>query len=218
MKAVLLDFNGTLYNDTRFHIEAWRNFFSKYHGLYLSESEIIKRCIGPGNMDIFLDFFGDTLSDESKKQMSELKEKEYRAAARKKLELKRGVPEFLDFLKRNNIPYALATASPIENVEFYLHEIGLEKWFDYSNIVYDDGTIKGKPDPAFYIEAARRLNVSPKECLICEDSMTGIKAAICAGAGRLVVLAGTTAPETLAEIDEIYAVAEDFVGFEKHLK
>ena len=48
--------------------------------------------------------------------------------------------EFLDYLKENNIPRAIATMSEWDNVEFYIKEFRLEKWFDIDKIVYSDGT------------------------------------------------------------------------------
>ena len=78
----------------------------------------------------------------------------------------------------------------------------MNKWFTLGKIVYDDGNIPQKPHPAFYLEAARRLNLSPADCLIAEDSVTGIRSALAAG----------------AEIDGLFAIAEDFCGFERFLR
>lgn len=211
MKAVIFDFNGTLFNDTPFHIKAWHSFFEKYHGITLSDEDIRKRCIGPGNRDIFIDFFGDSLFESDITAYGELKEAEYRAAARQNLNLKPGATEFLDLLCSKNIPFALATASPLSNVEFYLHEVGLERWFSYRNIVYDDGTIKCKPDPSFYLEAAHRIGVDIKDCLIFEDSLTGIQAAMNAHAGKIIVLEGTTPSKLLLTlVSHIDCIISDF--------
>ena len=63
MKAVLFDFNGTLYNDTALHMAAWKNFFRKFFDMKLTDEEVFRRCIGPSNADIFADFFHGTLSE-----------------------------------------------------------------------------------------------------------------------------------------------------------
>ena len=220
MQAVLLDFNGTLFNDTRFHVEAWHNFLLHQFGITLTREEVLRRCIGPANADIFKDFFGGSLSPEEVKRLSELKETEYRAAVRSRPEnmlLKKGVPEFLDALKTRNIPFALATASSLSNVDFYLNDLGLKRWFTPDTIVYDNGQYLPKPDPAYYNEAARRLNTTPDQCLIAEDSLTGIQAAIRAHAGRLVALTGTADKNTLKSIPEVYAVCDDFTDFTQYL-
>lgn len=220
MKAILFDFNGTLYNDMHLHLAAWHNFFLKNFGMDLTEEEVRRRCIGPSNRDIFRDFFGDRLSPRQVREYEAEKEREYRAAARSdpaNLNLMDGAPEMLDLLVKRGIPFALATASPIENVEFYLEDLGLKRWFSLDRIVYEEGKLASKPDPAFYIEAARRLNLSPQDCTIVEDSKTGIQAAIHAHAGRILAIDRTVSREWLESVREIDGILHDFRSFERFL-
>ena len=223
MKAVLFDFNGTLYNDTRFHREAWRNYMKQKFGMELTEEEITAHYIGPNNSEIFQYCFGDCYSAAEVAQFSREKEVEYRAVARSKVEnlqLMEGAPELFDLLVERGIPFALATASPIENVEFYLNDLGLKKWFTMDRIVYDEGILPSKPDPAFYLEAAKRIGVEARDCIIAEDSITGIGAAINAGAGRIVAIDRSVSREWLEakkSAGEIYAIVHDFRGFEQFL-
>ena len=220
MKAVLFDFNGTLYNDTRFHLYAWKNYLKDRFGFDLSEEEVRRRCIGPGNALIFKDFFGEDISPELIEEYSKEKEVFYRSVCRsnpENLQLMEGAAELFDLLTERGIPFVIATASPIENVEFYLNDLGLSKWVDIDRIVYEEGNLPGKPDPAFYLEAARRAGFAPGECIIVEDSKTGIEAAIRAGAGKLIVIDRTAPREFLENTKEIDALIHDFRGFEKYL-
>lgn len=220
MKAVLFDFNGTLYDDTHLHMTAWHNYMKKHFGLDLSAEEVRTRCIGPSNVSIFRDFFGEQLSSEEIHRCSLEKEVEYRAAARanpENLHLMEGAPEMFDWLVAHNIPFALATASPIENVEFYLEDLGLKRWFTLDRIVYEEGKLASKPDPAFYLEAARRIGIDPSDCVIVEDSPTGIQAAINAHAGRIVAIDRTTSREWLENNPNVYAILHDFNGFERYI-
>ena len=153
-------------------------------------------------------------------RLSGEKEKEYLAAARsdpKNLQLMDGAPEMFDRLTESGVPFALATASPIGNVEFYLEDLGLKRWFTLDRIVYDEGTLPCKPDPAFYIEAARRLGLTPRDCVIVEDSPTGIQAAVNAGAGRIVAMDRTTPRDWLERNPHIDAIIHDFFHFEDAL-
>lgn len=84
-------------------------------------------------------------------------------------------------------------------MEFYLEDLGLKRWFTLDRIVYDEGTLPCKPDPAFYIEAARRLGLTPR-MRHRRDSRTGIQAAVNAGAGRIVAMDRTTPRDWLEEI------------------
>lgn len=219
MKAVVFDFNGTLYNDTRFHIAAWTNFFRR-RGVEMSEAEVRAKCIGPGNIDIFRAHLSPDLSMNEMKRLSEDKEREYRAVAGSKEEYRALVPgteDMLNALKARGIPFALATASPIENVEFYLNTLGLNRWFSLKNVVYDDDTLACKPAPDFYLEAMRRLGASPEETVIVEDSVTGLLSARNAKAGRIVMRDETVPVDFLNAQADIYAIIHDFTNFDSFL-
>ena len=220
MKGILFDFNGTLFKDTHLHRQAWHNFFLNNFGWDFSDEEIMRRCLGPSNDDIFKDFFEGRLSKEEADALAEKKEIEYRTAVKAdpaNMHLIEGAPEMLDMLVDKGIPFALATASPIGNIMFYLEDLGLKKWFTLERIVFEEGKLPSKPNPAFYIEAARRIGLTPEECLIVEDSPTGIQAAINAKAERIIALDRTAKREWLESREEICAIIHDFCGFERYL-
>ncbi len=221
MKAVIFDFNGTLYNDTRFHHQAWKNYMLKKFGMDLSEEEISAHYIGPNNREIFHYVFGEQLTEEEVERFSLEKEEEYRAVCRSKkenLQLMDGAPELFDYLEKKGIPFGLATASCRDNIDFYISDLGLGKWFTMDRIVYDEGILPSKPDPAFYLEAARRLGVKCEDCLIFEDSCLGIEAATRANAGRLVVIDRTTPAEKLKAFPNIHATIHDYFSAERFVE
>lgn len=220
MKAVIFDFNGTLYNDTMFHLQAWKEYLKKRFGFDLTDEEVRRRCIGPSNETIFRDFFGADIAPEKIREYAAEKEVYYRSVCcsdAKNLQLMEGAPELFDLLIERGIPFVIATASPIDNVEFYMEDLNLKKWITLDRIVYEEGKLPVKPDPAFYIEAARRAGCKPEECIIVEDSKTGIEAAIRAKAGKLIAIDRTTPREWLESRKEIHAIVHDFFGFEKFL-
>ena len=134
------------------------------------------------------------LTDEENRQYSEKKEVLYRRACKTKpemLHLATGTEEFLQYLQEHDIPYTLASASIISNINFYFETFGLDRWFDKSLVVYDDGTYPDKG--AMHLEAARRLNVDIADCLLIEDSPGSIAHAKQNGAGRIVAI-GSSAP------------------------
>ena len=157
------------------------------------------------------------MSPEEVEKNSRLKEAEYRAVARSNpdnLKLIDGAVEMFDKIVEMGIPFALATASPIENIMFYLEDLGLNKWFTLDRIVYEEGKLPSKPDPAFYIEAAKRIGLTPEDCIVVEDSRTGIQSAINAKAGKIVAIDRSTPKEWLESKPEIGAIIHDFTGFE----
>ena len=220
MKAVLFDFNGTLYDDTPFHRTAWYNYAKRRFGLELTKEDLRSKVLGRNNEAILKSLLGDVLTPEQVELYSIEKEAEYRSVARSKpenLRLIEGAEEMFACLTENRIPFALATASIMDNLQFFLNDLGLAKWFTMDRIVYDEGKLASKPDPAFYLEAARRLNVDIADCIIVEDTPSGIEAAIRAGAGRIIVMDRTTLPEKIQRYPQVHAVIHDFYGFERFL-
>jgi hypothetical protein len=90
-----------------------------------------------------------------------------------------GAIELLLDLKKNNVPTALVSASPRVLVDAVLSSIP-DHTFDFS--LSADDVKKPKPHPEAYLKAADKLGVKIADCLILEDSPTGIKAATSSGA------------------------------------
>ncbi len=98
----------------------------------------------------------------------------------KELRLSDGVPELLKTLSGEKlIKTALASGSPMKVIEFVLEKFSLGDTFRIK--VSGDCVEKGKPHPDIYLETARRLGVSPGECVAIEDSINGIVSAKDAG-------------------------------------
>lgn len=101
------------------------------------------------------------------------------------LPLKAGAPEILFDLKEKGIKIALVTSSGHKTVERYLQMSRLEGVFDI--IMTGDQVKNGKPHPEIFLTAAERLGVSPKHCMVVEDSPNGIRAGHVAGMFTVMV-------------------------------
>ena len=86
---------------------------------------------------------------------------------------------------------ALATSSLTEEARYVLKAIGLEDQFEA--VVGFDQVSRGKPDPEIYLRAASLLTVPPFECMVIEDSPTGVQAALAAGMNPIAVATPFTA-------------------------
>ncbi|MBQ4573065.1 MAG: HAD family phosphatase [Clostridia bacterium] len=93
--------------------------------------------------------------------------------------LKKGVKEFLDLLKENNIKIAFATANTTELSEVCLKNNGIFEYFDTGAYLHE--TLTDKSDPDVYFLACERLGLSPEECIVFEDLLAGIKGAVKGG-------------------------------------
>ncbi|MBD3628624.1 hexitol phosphatase HxpB [Cyclobacterium sp.] len=91
----------------------------------------------------------------------------------------KGVKAFIEKLKSKNYKIGLATNSPYVLIPTVLDRFEIAHFFDtVSSAEFEE---KGKPDPAIYYTTARKLHVDPKDCLVIEDSYSGILAAKQAG-------------------------------------
>ena len=220
MRSFIFDFNGTLFRDTEFHRLAWTQFMAK-HGIAVSDDDFRQRMNGPGNDVILRRFFGEGPSDDEIDALSEEKERIYRAivlADPARQSLAPGVVEMLDMLTARQVPCCVATASIRANVDFYMEDLGLKRWFDYRHIFYMTGELPGKPDPAIYRTAMQRLGFRPKDTLVVEDSLPGIQSAAGAGVGGIIAIGQAVPPEILDRMPGIIAHIQDFFGFERFLE
>jgi HAD superfamily hydrolase (TIGR01509 family) len=90
-----------------------------------------------------------------------------------------GVRETLALCAQLGWRVGLASNSPSVLCQLVLHELGIDGCFHA--VVSADHVESGKPDPAIYLLAARMLGVEPRQCLVFEDSPTGVRAARAAG-------------------------------------
>ena len=129
------------------------------------------------------------------------------------MHLTEGACEFLDYLKENGIPYAIATGAPMINIEFYFKYLDLGKWFTLDNIIYDDGTMPCKPAPDIYLRAADRLGIPPQKCIVIEDARAGILSANAANMGSVwaIIPPGYLSP--LSDETKVDGIISDFTGY-----
>lgn len=188
-KGIIFDFNGTLLWDTKLHNMAWDNFLKKYD-LYLSDEEKHKRIHGRLNSEILPDLFNNSLTEQEIEHYTLEKELEYQKLCLEldEFSLAEGVIEMFEKLEKAKIPFVIATASGIENVEFYIKELKLFKWFTKDHIIYNDGSMRGKPFPDLFLKAIDVLEIKPKDSIIFEDSISGIKAAEASGTGKVIIV------------------------------
>jgi len=218
MKAVIFDFNGTMIFDTKMNDAAWRTFIKKYTGKIITDEEMSKHVHGQPNTNTIRHFINRDLTDQEVALYSEEKEVLYRALCLTEKDLftlVAGLEPLLDRLKRRGIPFTIATAANRNNVEFYFEQFSLSRWFSIDKIVYDDGTLPGKPEPDVYLRACRILDKEPKECIVVEDSLAGLLAAKRAGAGRIIAIVSTLDIAAIQSQSTADAWIEDFNGFEK---
>ena len=219
-KGIIFDFNGTLYWDSSLHKEAWRLYSKKLRGTMFTDDEMLKYMFGRTNEQIIKYAIGQQPTPQMVEKYGQEKEALYRQMcldAPEMFHLAPGAVEFLDFLKSNNIPRTIATMSDKTNVDFFIENFHLERWFDIEKIVYSDGKIPGKPAPDIYQIAAQDLGLKPEECIVVEDAISGITSAKDAGIGKIVAICSEEAPQIYEAIPEVSDIICNFSEFNRDL-
>jgi beta-phosphoglucomutase len=203
--AVIFDLDGVIVNSNWAHEQAIREF-CQLHGLTLSDEDLKTRIFGRRNKEWIPELLGRDLKLTDIERLSREKEAIFRRIFEFHVTPLAGLLPFLWKLKKGNIPVAVATSAPEENVSFLLGKLNLYSFFD---VILDASDVRtGKPDPEIYLRAAERLGMSPERCVIFEDSLTGILAA--KRAGSKVV--GVTTTHGHAELGFSDFVIENFVN------
>ncbi len=218
-KGIIFDFNGTLLFDSEKHLEAWREFSKRLRETPFTNEEMRDFMFGRTNEDIIAYAIGKKPDPELVERLGQEKEAVYRDMCRKDRENFKLAPyaeELLDFLCENDIPHTIATMSGIENVEFYIEEFKLERWFDIEKIVYANGKIPGKPAPDIYQIAAKNLNLEPKDCIVVEDAVSGIKAAENAGIGKIIAIASMEPIELYKKMSCVGEIITNFSQLDRN--
>ena len=177
-RAVIFDIDGTIVDNMHLHAEAFA-VFAERHGLSPLTSEDRARLDGRRNSEIFPILFNREVPREEWQAYEREKEGLYRELSKGRLTPLNGLQVLIERLRESGVPMALATSAPEPNVIHTLNELGLADAFPV--IVRGDQVPRGKPAPDVFLEAARRLNVDPKDCLVFEDAPMGIEAAHAAG-------------------------------------
>jgi len=212
-KAAIFDFNGTLFWDTPLHNKAWDIFLEKF-GIQLNDKEKNEIIHGRTTPDILKTLFDRKMTEEEIVAFRFQKEEVYqKLCVETGLKLAEGVVNLVNYLKEINIKYTIATASSINNVNFYFSYLGLDKYFDRTLVAYDDGTVKGKPSPDLFLRAYEKLSIRSDEAVVFEDSYAGILAAENSGAGKIYIVNSTG--DDYSRFD--HSVITNFAEVEKNI-
>ncbi|NEO55239.1 MAG: HAD family phosphatase [Okeania sp. SIO3B5] len=194
LKAILFDLDGTLANTDPLHYETWKEILNN-HGVIIDHKSYKQYISGRTNPAIIQDLLPQ-LSTTEAEELANYKEVKFREIA---LNLKplTGLLEFIEWLEKQKLQKAVVTNAPPENAEFMLDVLQLTETFPL--VILGGVMTVGKPDPAPYKLCLEKLEISPEEAIVFEDSRSGIKSAV--GAGIYTVgVASTHEPESLLEV------------------
>lgn len=198
---VIFDMDGVIFDSERLYIKCNKETAPKYGITDLNMvEEVCKKCIGvtsEATQRIMKEHFGEDFPMDKFWADTSALFKERSMGGQ--LPVKPGVTELLEYLKKENVPTAIASSTKTETVKRELREAGLLDYFDA--VVGGDMIQKSKPAPDSFLKAMEVLGCRPDEVCIIEDSFNGIRAAKASGGFPIMV------PDVLQPNDEIRSIA-----------
>jgi len=198
-KAVIFDLDGTLLDNNSYHLKSWIEYL-KSIGRSISEEEYNANINGRTNTDVIKYIYDKPMSDEEILQFTLEKEALYRELYKPFIKPIAGLIDFLKILKKKKMPMAIATSGIQPNIDFMFAEVPIRQYF--KEVVNSSHITKGKPDPEIYLKVASLINIPPKNCLVFEDAVVGIRSAKTAGM-KVIAVATTQTKEELSIADMI---------------
>ncbi len=190
--AFVFDMDGVIVDTNPYHKIALRDFAAKY-GYTLSEEELIKKIYGRTNKEWIPNLFERKLSPEEVTQYGEEKEQLFRDLYEKDIKEVKGLTDFLEETLKLKVKMAIGTSAPRSNVDFVLKHTGIGKFFP---VILDESHVTdGKPNPEIYLNCAAALNYPTSQCIVFEDSLSGVAAGRAAGSPVVGVATTHTAFE-----------------------
>ena len=192
--ACIFDLDGVLVDTAKYHFKAWKRLTDML-GIDFTENdnERLKGVSRMASLEIILEIGNMQLDERKKLEYATLKNNWYIEYISKMTpsEILPGCIRFITELKKEKILIAIGSAS--KNTPMILERVGIQGMFD---AVADGNNItKAKPDPEVFLKAAEMIGIRPEECVVFEDAVAGVQAALNAG----MMCIGIGSPEVLTK-------------------
>lgn len=194
VEALIFDMDGTMIDSMPWHARAWVDFTQR-HGLTMELTDLLRRTTGRTGMECMRELFDRELTDAECQALVHEKEDIYRALFSDIFTEVAGFKAFAHAAVARGLKIAVGTAGDKKNIEFAMSRLRMDPL--PLAIVGGDEGLTGKPTPAIFVEAARRIDVDPTRCIVFEDAPFGIEAAR-RGGMRAVAVCTSHTPEELA--------------------
>lgn len=174
-KGIIFDLDGVICSTDEYHYRAWKQLADRIGVPF--DRTVNNRLRGVSRMEsleIILEKSPVAYSEAEKQAMAAEKNELYRTllAQMSPRDLSDEVRETLERLRAAGLRLAIGSSS--KNTPLILGCIGLDNWFD---AVSDGNNItRSKPDPEVFLKAAGMLQLSPADCLVVEDALSGAQA------------------------------------------
>ncbi|MDD3896988.1 MAG: HAD family phosphatase [Candidatus Peribacteraceae bacterium] len=199
-QGILFDADGTLYDSSLLHFEAYRAVSKKLYGFDFTKELFDEECMKKNKQPVaILQEHGINCTTE---EFYKLKKPYYEDIARKKLRATPGLMGFLQTIRGSLIPVGVVSSATKHSISTSLDIVHLTAYFPII-VAYEDIPDAQKPSPESYLLGAKLLGKPANSCLVFEDTAVGIQAAKSAGMKCIAVRNVTNSDSELQEADLI---------------
>jgi HAD superfamily hydrolase (TIGR01509 family) len=174
IEGIIFDMDGVISDTQKLHSKVESEILSK-HGVDLTPAEITAKYSGVRTKE----FFDDLLKKEKREyNLDLLMEEKWSQMKKFASESVKAVDGSIKLIDRLSADYILtvASASNLSYVKTVLKKLGVINYFSY--IVSGDMVKYGKPNPESFLLASLKIRIPPQNCLVIEDGVSGMQAAI----------------------------------------
>ncbi len=205
--AVIFDMDGLMVDSEPMHYEAVNRVLARY-GVELSRVENA-RYVGVPDVDTFADLVERYGLPVSSATLVAEKRATYLELIGGRVAAQPGLYPLLDRLAADEYVLAVASSSPMVEIELILGRLGVKERF--RGCFSAEQVARGKPAPDLFLHAASQVGAQPAECLVLEDAPSGVRAAksagmICFAVPSEAARSGDFSPadRVLVSLDEVY--------------
>jgi HAD superfamily hydrolase (TIGR01509 family) len=177
--GVIFDLDGVISDTQDLHADIESLILGRF-GINLSSNEISGRFAGVGDRQMFATLFADYHITE--RSVDEVVIEKWRlmsdSIARQNIKPVPFALDLIDLLSRHGFVLSIASGSPRHFIAQVMKSFSIEKYFLCS--VSSEEVPHGKPHPDIFLEAAKRMLISPANCVVIEDGISGMQGAISA--------------------------------------
>lgn len=199
IEAVLFDFDGVIARTLPYHLHAWQ-IVLKPLNLRLKMSDIAVEE-GARGRDIIKKIFKNkniSMDDREIDELYKQKRRIYQETAKSRMYPE--VPEFFNRVRQYVPRIALVTGAIYADIQ---RAVSDDLLANFDLIITSEEVVNAKPHPEPYLTAARKLNITPRQCLVIENAPLGIRAAKQAGMKVIALKTTIKNEQLLKEADYI---------------
>ncbi|MEW6607547.1 MAG: HAD family phosphatase [bacterium] len=173
IKAVIFDMDGLMVDTEPLYSEAMKQVAAKRGKCFTLPLK--QKLMGRLPIESLTIFKEELELEEPAIRLLEEREEIYTRLLAQNIKPMPGFFKLLHLLNEIGIRKAIASSSKRRFIELIVNKLGIVEQFEV--IVSGEEVKYGKPNPDIYLLAAEKLNISPQECLVLEDALTGVMSA-----------------------------------------